>query len=191
MMPIKLLYLVLFLSLGSCKTYKEHIEILQNNNDRAISIKFKDFRYPAYVSIPISFKIKNRTSKDRYFWRYSLKYGSSSGGVIGILYKLKDDSLSVVNIDKFNYLNQGSETEYVFYSWHRMNSENPIYKEKLKTLIQNNNRNSKGTYTVKNLVEFKMLFPDFLKNVANSDELKFTLDPINGNKEYLTLDVKY
>ena len=113
------------------------------------------------------------------------------GGFIGLLYKIEGNSLIEVDIDKFNYLKKGSETKYIFYSRHKINIENPIYKEKLKVLSQKKNKNSNGTYTIKNLVEFKMLFPDFLKNVANSDELKFTLDPVNGNKEYLTLDVKY
>ena len=71
-------------------------------------------------------------------------------------------------------------------------SKTLFIKKKLKVLSQKKNKNSNGTYTLKNLVEFKMLFSRFFEKMwQNSDELKFTLDPVNGNKEYLTLDVKY
>ena len=191
MMRINLMVLVLFLCTTSCKVYEKEVYIEQTINKRTVSINFKDFQYDAIVSIPVSFKIKNNTSEDRTYSNYYFNYSDGFNGSLGLLYKLENDLISKIKIGTKYELNKGDVFEYLYLSRHKINVKNQIYLKKLKRLEKDKSRNKEGKFELTNLDEFKKLFPNFLKNHANKDQLKISLGKQNGKYEYLTLDVKY
>ena len=85
MMFNKLLITLIPIFFISCKTLNREIKIEQINNNDEISIKFKDFRYDAVVSIPISFKVENNTSESRYFNNYYFDYNVNFEGLSWII----------------------------------------------------------------------------------------------------------
>ena len=112
-------------------------------------------------------------------------------GFHGLLYSSNKDSTNRIKIGTRYQLEKGEVYKYTYYSQHIMSVDNPLYRDKIKSLINNNIKNETGAYTIKTLDHFKKLFPNFLKTQAYNDKLKLKLDRHNGKKEFLTLDVKY
>ena len=187
----KNLALLLFLSLYSCKTYKKTLIIEQSNNKKNILVKFTDYSNNAVISFPVSFRIKNNTSKDRFLYTHTFNYSNSLNGFVGSIYRTDNDTIVKTKFGQGYLLKKGQIENYLHYTYHIMDTQNQLNIDKLKSLENNKSRNKEGKFEFSNLDEFKKLFPNFLKNEANKDQLSISLGKQNGKYEYLTLNVQY
>ncbi|PKQ64043.1 hypothetical protein BZG01_15215 [Labilibaculum manganireducens] len=177
---------ILMILLNSCKDTKEAIVIEQKRVDYPVVLRMSSkYKKIFRINLPLKLKIKNNSLRRRSFTSIDYEYEPFRRRFGITLFREQEKKLKRISNTKFKHIYPYEEEEFVFKTWHRLDSSQTFQKyfsEDIKKMIAL----KQDTLLVGNLDDFKCNYKEIFDQIVSGDSIRIDFrnpragDNLNG-----------
>ncbi|WP_148639378.1 hypothetical protein [Aquimarina longa] len=185
----KLIFSFSIVFMMSCNSSKEVIKVSDTNHPVILRLN-KKYRRIFRINLPIEVTLNNNSFRKKIFINIDYSYHPYREGVGEDIYVLDKEKLIKLKNNKTKILESSETTNYVIYSWYRLDSTK-VTQDQFKSYIEKMLSENKDTLHIGTVTEFKQKHAELFEKLTKNDSISIQF--LDGKKlgERITVPVEW